>query len=377
MSSSKLPQHYPNETNRLLLSSTNSNSSSHHHYNDAATPDGVDIVTLERKKFSKWHTQTILTVAMILLVLVAGFNLVWDDWFQNPNVIEHRLVGNFKRVAEQSIKLLNNLTLNASAKTTTTTSTTAAATTANVIPNGCESTVLIMRHCEDLGGHIKYDDGSSHCSYLGFQRSMYLASLFGNATGDDDDDDDDDDNGGHHDHPARWPLPTKLFGMWNRKGTNQRQYELLKPLSDKSGVPIQMVPFDTASQDVRTEMFNVLSRGQFCDQVAVVAWKHKYIRTLAAVLGCDQERGCPGGSTFAWDDYDFDTVWEVQYVYKPEALRAYPQNESVTIHHRKHNPELLSDGWKVFGSVTHENFDALEYKSQFYADKDKDWMDQP
>jgi hypothetical protein len=104
----------------------------------------------------------------------------------------------------------------------------------SAIPVGCESTLLLFRHCKDLGGHVRYEDGTSHCSYLGFQRSVYLATLFGNVS----------------DTNARWPLPSKLYGEWNQDGTNKRQYKILKPLSEKAQVPIHMVPFDTAKEEV-------------------------------------------------------------------------------------------------------------------------------
>jgi hypothetical protein len=69
----------------------------------------------------------------------------------------------------------------------------------------------------------------------------------------------------------------------------------------------------------------------------------------------------------------FDTetmsLIQLQYVYKPEQLRAYPVGESVWIHHNK----SLVDGWKVFGSVTQEDFDALEFKRKTYDSVDKEF----
>lgn len=311
----------------------------------------ADVIGMERHSD---RCTTILTYTMLALVVATGANLVYDDYIRNPDRVEGRLVKSYEQVANQSMTLLNDLSNHDK-------------DTINPVV-GCESTVLIVRHCEDLGGHVRYEDGSSHCSYLGFQRSLYLATLFGNETS--------------HQRKAttaRWPLPTKLYGLWNQDGTNKRQYELLKPLSDKTGVPIQMLDFETAAEDLRDALFQLLRTGQFCDQVAVVAWKHKFIRPLAATLGCDQEKGCPGGTknhvnSYAWDDYDFDTVWELQYVYQPEALRAYPQGESIRHHHRTR----LVDGWKVFGSVTRENFDALAFKRTYYQggnQEDSSWLE--
>jgi hypothetical protein len=306
---------------------------------------------------------------MVGLVVAVGANLLYDDFIHNPVAVEQRLIRKYERVANRSMELLNDLSNHDN-------------DTANPVV-GCESTVLIVRHCEDLGGHVRYEDGSSHCSYLGFQRSLYLATLFGGGGG--------GDTASNHTTSTtttattapRWPSPAKLYGLWNQDGTNKRQYEVLRPLSDKTGVPIEMYTFDTAAEDLRDTLFELLRTGQFCHQIAVVAWKHKFIRPLAATLGCDQEKGCPGGTVnneAAWGDYDFDTVWELQYVYQPEALRAYPQDQNV--HH--HNQQRLVDGWKVFGSVTHEAFDALAFKQKYYGAADghteeaataENWMD--
>ena len=241
--------------------------------------------------------------------------------YKDHTLSEENLIQFYAKEAEQALQRLNNISNNKSHSS---------------MPAGCEATVLIFRHCEDLGGHDRYEDGTSHCSYLGFQRSIYLSTLFGNST------------------ESRWPLPRKLYGVWNKDGTNKRQYETLRPLSDKSGVPIEMFRFESAPPQVQEKVFHLLATGTFCNQVIAIAWKHAFIRALAATLGCDQERGCPD----QYGDYDFDTVWELQYVYKPEQLRAHPASENVYQHQNK----SLVRGWKVFGSVTHENFDALAFK---------------
>ena len=40
-----------------------------------------------------------------------------------------------------------------------------------VMEKGCESTLLIIRHCEKVGGNQVDSDGNYHCSYLGQERS--------------------------------------------------------------------------------------------------------------------------------------------------------------------------------------------------------------
>jgi hypothetical protein len=276
---------------------------------------------------------TLVPLLFLLLLALVLWNMYSESHQEQWE--EERLIATYTKAAEAALEVLNLLSDSNTGDST--------------IPVGCESTLLIFRHCEDLGGHVRYEDGTSHCSYLGFQRSVYLATLFGNVS----------------DTDARWPLPSKLYGEWNQDGTNKRQYEILKPLSEKAQVAIHMAPFDTAKEEVRDEIFKLLSGGQFCNQVVAIAWKHAFIPPLAAALGCDQERGCP----IRYGDYDFDTVWELQYVYKPEQLRAYPVGESVWIHHNK----SLVDGWKVFGSVTQEDFDALEFKRKTYDSVDKEF----
>jgi hypothetical protein len=74
---------------------------------------------------------------------------------------------------------------------------------------GCEATVILVRHCEK--GSIR-----EHCSYTGYERSVYLASLFG------------DDN-------ERWPAPSAIFAEnpGRKKKMNFREIELVGPTSMK------------------------------------------------------------------------------------------------------------------------------------------------
>jgi hypothetical protein len=75
---------------------------------------------------------------------------------------------------------------------------------------GCEATVILVRHCEK--GYIR-----EHCSYPGYERSVYLASLFG-------------------DDEERWPAPSAIFaespGRHGKK-MNFREMELVAPTSMK------------------------------------------------------------------------------------------------------------------------------------------------
>ena len=86
------------------------------------------------------------------------------------------------------------------------------------VPDGCEATVMLVRHCEK--GDIR-----EHCNYLGFERSVYLASLFGD------------------DPHARWPAPEYIFAMTpggrhNKHKMNYREVETVGPLANKTGVTV-------------------------------------------------------------------------------------------------------------------------------------------
>jgi Na+-transporting methylmalonyl-CoA/oxaloacetate decarboxylase gamma subunit len=207
------------------------------------------------------------------------------------------------------------------------------------IAKPCETTILMVRHCEDLGGQTRYyQDDTKHCSYLGFERSTYLATLFGSD--------------------ARWPLPSLLYGV--RKGTNVRQYETLQPLSVKANLTITMLEFP-GTTEVSTLLLQDIASGHLCHQVVIIAWKHAFIRDVATSLGCGQaSQGCP----HTWDDYDFDSVWELKYVLEPKLFR---QDDATRTW--KHS-DSRAEGWMIYGSQTKQGFDPLAFSKQKYSGGD-------
>lgn len=214
------------------------------------------------------------------------------------------------------------------------------------IAKPCETTILMVRHCEDLGGQTRYyPDDTKHCSYLGFERSFYFATLFGSNN----------DN-------ARWPLPSLLYGV--RKGANVREYETLQPLSVKANLTIAMIEFP-GTTEVSTRLLQDIASGHLCHQVVVIAWKHTFMQDLAASLGCGQaSQGCPR----TWDDYDFDSVWELKYVLEPKLIRqddATHSNGSNGNHSESH-----AEGWIIYGSQTTQGFDPLAFSKQKYIGGD-------
>ena len=261
---------------------------------------------------------------------------------------------NWELLSQHTLEKLNNLTIHHTITTTTTTDQQQEEEEEEevVVPQGCESTVLIIRHCEDLGGQVEYKDKTRHCSYLGFQRSIYFASLFGNNNNNN------NDNSSSSSSSSRWPLPSRLYGV--RKDSNVRQYETLQPLSVKTGIGIQMVDFENGKEDVSNQIVKDLAGGQLCDKVVVIAWKHAYITDLASSLGCAQsDQGCPD----TWDDFDFDSVWEIKYVYQPKRLRKDDNYNRKNDGGDDDDDDGRASGWMIYGSKTKQGFDPLAFSN--------------
>lgn len=141
------------------------------------------------------------------------------------------------------------------------------------IENGCEATVMLVRHCEK--GDIR-----EHCSYQGFERSVYLASLFGDDKSD------------------RWPLPSYIFalspaGRSNARKMNFREIETVEPLATKAGVTIDDSYPVHRGAEMASEILTFLQSGQLCGKLTVISWKHSEISHLARKLGCGPFEGCP------------------------------------------------------------------------------------
>ena len=223
-----------------------------------------------------------------------------------------------------------------------------------VVPNGCETTVLLIRHCEKPERRAE-DDG--HCSAIGFERADFLPTLFL----------------GNH---SRWPTPTGLYALTTERKhkSNYRAWETLLPLAEEieqqnqHGSPatnstaeaqessmVQLVASPT--QLVETLWLPQLQTGQLCGTVSVVAWKHSRMVALANAFGCGPRQGCP---TF-FSSKTYDAVWELTFVYTAPGTANGRSNSTA------------ATGWHVFGSVLEQDFDPLEYRyeqGELYADDD-------
>ena len=213
-----------------------------------------------------------------------------------------------------------------------------------IMEKGCESTLLILRHCEKLGPSEVDKNGNFHCSYLGQERAYFLATLFG----------------------TRWPNPSQLFALTPERDDhlNFREYETLHPLSLKTGIPIEIAD----ESNLPGQYFRLLQSGDMCGKLTVVSWKHAIIPDLAQRLGCTEDDGCPS----TYPEETFDQVWQLKYVFYPWAPDDL-EEEKEFLHNamnRRLQGSRKQNGWRVFATVSQQGFDplAFSYKAGDYPD---------
>jgi hypothetical protein len=195
---------------------------------------------------------------------------------------------------------------------------------------GCETTVMLIRHCEK--GTV-----TEHCAVSGFERSVYLSHLFG----------------------SRWPKPVGIFaqsprGRQSRHKMNFREIETVGPLAASANVTVDDSYNDETLNDLAKYITKTIQDGKLCGQLIVVSWKHSRIPHLARHLGCGPKQGCP----LEYPGRSFDQVWEIKFVYD-------------TMHHSHHKHEFVvsvqqqKPSWGIYGSVQYENFDPLAVSYAF------------
>lgn len=155
------------------------------------------------------------------------------------------------------------------------------------VPDGCEATVVIVRHCEK--GSIR-----EHCSYSGYERSVYLSTIFG-----------DDDE--------RWPAPSYIFALdagsrHSKKKRVYREMETVLPLAVKTNLTVDYSYDVQHTKELGQNISDMLRSGKMCGKVAVICWKHSGIPHLAHKLGCGPEQGCPAD----YPSYSFDQAWQIK-----------------------------------------------------------------
>ena len=232
--------------------------------------------------------------------------------------------------------------------------------------NGCEGTIIILRHCEK--GSLK-----EHCAYIGYERAIYLSTLFGSSP----------------DH--RWPKPTYLYalsagGRSNSNLRNWREVETLLPLSQRINVPIDdSYGVDQGSDLALHLLTDLVQPGHLCGKVALISWKHDDIPHLAHELGCGPLDGCPE----FYPSTTFDDAWQIKFAYH------YPfHDESTSLNNRMTESSETTDSsstshpinetaqWYVYGTVLQENFDPLAFSKKMgdYNEEENSkgrdkWMD--
>lgn len=189
---------------------------------------------------------------------------------------------------------------------------------------GCEGTVIIMRHCEK--GTIR-----EHCNYMGYERSAYLTTLFG-------------DN-------ARWPAPSYIFAeapgaRRNPQKMNFREVETVLPLAEKFNLTVDTSFSTLETTHLARKVQGMMRSGEMCGKLIVISWKHSKVPHMAQFLGCGPLDGCP----IHYKGNDFDHLWQLKFVYRT------PFHSS-----RKHLKAPKESEWAIYGSVQPENFDPLAF----------------
>lgn len=190
-------------------------------------------------------------------------------------------------------------------------------------PDGCESTIMLIRHCEK--GNLR-----SHCNYNGFERAAFLASQFG-------------------DGKERWPAPSGLYALKTggrgkrRHKVNYREVETVQHIADKHALDINQEYKTSDHKKLARDLLESVLNGEQCGKLTLVSWKHSDLARLAQLLGCGPYEGCP----MDYRGKEFDQVWQIKYVYR-------------SFHH---GPKAASTHkhWDIFGSVQYERFDPLAF----------------
>ena len=206
-------------------------------------------------------------------------------------------------------------------------------TDADSLPSGCETTVILSRHCEKSGAEVEDEDGDQHCSYLGFERAQFFAGLFG-------------DNG--------WPVPSLLYALAAKRGShfNFREIETVTPLANKFGLDLNE-EYST-NTDLADDVLEHISSGEMCGKTTVVSWKHEMIGPLAGLLACVD---CP-------KEYpnQFDQVWQLKYVYDVGGTAIFQKINSGENTMLRQNPGQVKS-WSVYYTSVKEEFDPLKYSN--------------
>lgn len=207
-------------------------------------------------------------------------------------------------------------------------------------PENCETTLMLLRHCE--GGVAR-----EHCGYMGYQRSQYLATLFGND--------------------GKWPAPSYIFAMsagerHNPVVQNWREIETVQPLADKFNMTIDVSYGFPEKKQLMEYLYSLLRTSAMCGKLAVLSWKHHDIPHFSHGMGCGPDQGCP----MSFGDEEYDKVWQIKYSYHRQLHAPYVVEDNSTraaIKKRQFSSWGKYPQWFVYGTVRSETFDPLQFSA--------------
>ncbi len=150
--------------------------------------------------------------------------------------------------------------------------------------------VLLMRHAEKTG-----DLEDIHLSQAGQQRAERLASYL----------------------PAEYGLPDYLFAAARSK-RSIRSIETLQPLAARIGAQVR---HDVEDDDFEDLVAEITRDARYRDSVIVIAWHHKKIAQIAAMLGAED-----GTYPDPWPETLYDVIIDLDYAagYPPHCKQIKP-----------------------------------------------------
>jgi hypothetical protein len=137
-------------------------------------------------------------------------------------------------------------------------------TNSSLLQDGCETTVMLIRHCEK--GSLKH-----HCNYNGYERAVYLSTLFGNTP------------------EKRWPAPSQIFALKARGRKhgkrNNREVETVQFVANQCKVEVDESYKTSHTKQLAKHITESIISGEMCGKLTLISWKHSDLPRLAQHLG--------------------------------------------------------------------------------------------
>lgn len=217
--------------------------------------------------------------------------------------------------------------------------------TGDNVESGCETTVMIVRHCEKAGSETKDVFGDSHCSYIGYERAAAFSTLFNSS------------------HPDMYPFPAKIYALSADRGghKNYREIEMVKPVAQKSGVAVDDTFWD--SHKLGQAILEDIASGEMCGKMILISWKHELIGRLARNLAC---HSCPRRYPNL-----FEPMWFLKFVYDVKGTHLYKRinrgldtiagTDGEARRNLKKKKKRLPRNWSVYFTSRNQDFDPLSF----------------